>query len=446
VSGIGVMPLGIASRVMAAAVAVVLSAASFVAAAQPWSLRGGFAARAEYSDNYFFTSDNRQSALTGSLTPFVTAERHGETSDIAAIAAVGANKVWGVSPPTEYVSSRIGVDASLRDARSLWAGSASFVRTPSLQATLEGGTVLGLAYTNATAAKGAYTYQFTDNVSIRGDIGGYSNRYTSVADDGTFSNNRGAFVGGGMDYAYSDRTRVNISATYLRDSSDTSHSDSVTGAIGVAHQISPRWTVSVSAGGYSIDTTSTSQGAVAPHEGRATGGLFGGHMILDISERSQLTLRVVETVAPSGIGVLSRSDDANATLTHRFSDRLSGRLGASFRRTRFPQASSNSSDYDYYRAEVGVTYLFAERWLVEAGYRHDVARYAGNSGEPRSNVAFISIAYNWPGGSVTSWVGAPSDTGTAAGVGPLAAPDTQPGTARDRSRPGGSQFEQNAIP
>ncbi len=439
------MPQRIAFRAASIIGGCVLCAAPSIAPAQQWAVDGGVAARGEYTDNYFFTADNRQSAFTGSITPFVTAARRTETSDVAAIFAVGANKVWGVSPATDYVSGRAGVEASLRDVRSTWTGGLSFVRTPSLQTELGGAGVLGLAYTNSATAGGGYTYALTENVSLGATVAGYSNHYSSVGDTGTFSNSRGVSVGGSARYAHSERTLVTISTDYLHDSSGTARSDAVTATVGVAHQISPQLTLSVSAGGYWIDTAVSSLSAVVATHGHATGGLFGGHIAYDLSERSQFTLGVAETVAPSGVGVLSRSDNAGMTLTHRFSDRLTGRLGAAVGRTTFPQAASSSSDNDHYQAEIGVTYLLAERWTMEAGYRHATVRYSGNASEPRSNAAFVGIAYNWPGTSFTNWVGSASDTRAIVGAGPLALPE-QETTPRPGSSPDRPSFDQFPIP
>jgi hypothetical protein len=102
-------------------VAFVAAAATVVpslAAAQEWSVQSGATARTEYNDNYFFTPIDKQSAFTGTVTPFVTAARRTEATDVTALVAVGANKVWGVSPSTDYLSGRFGLDGSPREARS----------------------------------------------------------------------------------------------------------------------------------------------------------------------------------------------------------------------------------------------------------------------------------------------------------------------------------------
>ncbi len=133
-------------RLGVACVATAATAVASLASAQEWSVQSGATARIEYNDNYFFTSSatqssisgsstpvGTQSAFTGTITPFITAARRTETSDVTALIAIGANKVWGLSPTVDYLSGNFGLIGSLREARSTWTGNASFVRSASLQ-------------------------------------------------------------------------------------------------------------------------------------------------------------------------------------------------------------------------------------------------------------------------------------------------------------------------
>ncbi len=168
-------------RLVGMLVAGLAVAAPSLSSAQAWSLQGGVVARGEYSDNYFLTSDNPQSAFTTSVTPFVTAARRTETSDVAALLAVGGNWVSGLSPTTDYVSGRFGLDGSLREDRSTWTGDLAFVRSATLQAESQTtSAVLGLAYTNATSVNGTYTYALTERWSLGAAASAYSNRYEGV--------------------------------------------------------------------------------------------------------------------------------------------------------------------------------------------------------------------------------------------------------------------------
>ena len=153
-------------------------------------MQSGFAARGQYTDNYFFTANNQQSAFTASVSPFVTAARRTEASDVTALLAVGANKVWLWDPSetTNYLSGRLGLNGSLREERSTWTGNISFSRAPTLQNVLtQTGTNLALVYTNTAAVNGAYTYALTERWSLGATAGGYGNWYEGVEGGGGFA-------------------------------------------------------------------------------------------------------------------------------------------------------------------------------------------------------------------------------------------------------------------
>jgi long-subunit fatty acid transport protein len=474
----------LATRFASAIVVAATAAAPSVGAAQEWSVQSGATARAEYNDNYFFTAANQlppvdqlapvsqQSAFTGSITPFVTAARRTETSDVTALLAVGANKVWGLSSNVDYASGRFVLDGSLHEGSSTWVGDASFTRSASLQnAVGPTGTTLVLAYTNAALVSGTYSYALTERWSLGANVGAYDNRYASVENVGTLSDNHGYYGRGNVGYAFSDRTQLTFSAAYLHDASDITHSDSVTTTLGVVHQFSPQLTISASVGGFWSDTRATENGLVCPatpiecdtglvprvpvttsDKRRDNGPLYGGSISYAFSERTQLGASLSETLTPSGTGTLSRGDNASAALSHRFSERMTGRLGVSYARTTFPTALQGSSTDKYYQGQVGVSYQLAEHWTLEAGYQYARARYSQNSSEPKSNVVFVSVGYNWPGASFTGWVGTRPDTQGLPGAGPVPLPERSPGGARPQGAapyselPEGSPFDRFTIP
>jgi hypothetical protein len=437
-----------AKRLSVAVAAAAATAAAWPANAQDWSVQSGAAARIEYNDNYFFTSPGAQtmidglltpvatqSAFTGSITPFVTAARRTETSDVTALVAIGANKVWGISPTVDYVSGNFGLNGSLREARSTWTGNASFVRSASLQTeTGPTGTALVLAFTNAATVGGTYTYALTERWSLGATVGAYSNTYSGVASGTSLSNNHGYSAAGNAGYAYSDRTQLTFSAGYSNYVSDVTYSDAALATIGVVHQFTPQLTVSASAGGFWNNSNVVQNDLPATgRRQRDTGELYGGSVSYAFSERTQFGANLAENLAPSSSGTLNRTDSAGLSLTHQFSERLTGRLGASYSRTTVPVTISSSSTDNYYSGEVGVSYLLAERWKLDAGYRYTGARYGQisgqpDTGQPRSNVVFISIGYNWPGASFTDWVGQRPNVQGLPGAGALSLPERLPGS------------------
>jgi hypothetical protein len=102
--------------------------------------------------------------------------------------------------------------------------------------------------------------------------------------------------------------------------------------------------------------------------------------------------------------------------------------------------------------EIGGTYRFAERWTLDAGYRYTRAKYAQAPGEPKSNFVFVSIGYNWPGASLTDWVGAPAAIQGVPGAGPLSLPESGSGALRPSTIsvvPGSAErspFDQYSVP
>lgn len=452
-----------ATRLGVVVVATVATVVPSLVSAQDWSVQSGATARAEYNDNYFFTAANQtpgvnpQAAFTASISPFVTAARQTETSDVTALLAVGANKVWGPSPTTDYLSGRFALDGSLREARSAWSGNASFVRAPSLQNQVtETGTTLVLAYTNTAAINGAYTYALTERWSLGATVGTYGNRYESVntSASGTpsnnLSNNHGYSAGGNFGYAYSDSTQLTLAAVYLQDTSNVTRTDSATTTLGVVHQFSPQLTISASLGGYWADMEPT-QGDTPSARRHTNGELYGGNISYVFSERTQFVAYLAENLTPSSSGALSKNENAGASLTHQISERFNGRLGASYTRSIIP-TTTGSATTDNYVGEVGVSYQLAERWKVDAGYQYARARYSQNAFEPKSNVVFVSIGYNWPGASFTGWVGRRPDTQGLPGAGPVPLPErtrnpTRPPAAPPEvTAPEPSPFDQFSIP
>jgi hypothetical protein len=445
---VGILAIRFGVTFVAAAAMAVASHAT----AQEWLVEAGAAGRIEYTDNYFLTSTGTQSATTGSITPFVTAARRTETSDVTALVAVGANRVWGISPTVDYASGRFNLDGSVREASSALSGVASFVRSASLQyQSGQAGAPLALAFTNAASVTGAYTYALTERWLLGATAGAYSNRYDGVENGATFANNHGYYASGNVGYDYAEHTHFTFTAGYINYISDITHGDAATATFGVVHELSPRLTISASAGGFWSDTEPTQNGAGGTRV-RDRGGLYGGEIRYTLSEGMQFGANFAENLGPSASGTLNKNEIAGAYLTQQFSERLTGRLGANYARTISPSTISSSSTSNYYAGEIGFSYLLAERWKLDAGYQTTRSQTAQISGEPRSNVVFVSIAYNWPGASFTDWVGRHPVTQGLPGAGPVSFPDRSsgsmlpPGAPPDARPPASLPFDPYTIP
>lgn len=450
-------------------VVAVAAVAPSVAAAQAWLVQSGVAARGEFNDNYFLTSTDQQSAFTASVSPFVTAARRTETSDVSALLAVGLNRVWGPSPTTDYVSSRVGLNGALTDERSTWTGAISFVRAPVLQsAQTQTGVTLVRADTDAAAVGGTYTYALTERWSVGATAGWYWNSYKAVEGDSSLSDNRGYNAGGTLAYRFSERTQLTAAAVFSHYSSDITQSDAVTTTLGVVHEFSPQLTVSASVGGFWSNIEAEQTALVCPttpilcdtgvarrvlvtsgERRRDSGPLFGGGINYAYSERTRLFASLSQSIAPSSTGTVARSNNATAGLSHQFSERLTGRLGFGYSRTTFPTGTSGSFSNQTYLGEIGASYRLTEWWILDAGYRYTRADYADNPSQPTANVVFVSVAYNWPGTSFTDWVGTRAGADIQPGAGPISLPERRPaptGAKPPSTPPESSPFDAYPIP
>ena len=461
---------------LGAALIVAVAAMPSLAAAETWFVKTGFTARTEYNDNYFFAPNNQQSAFTTSVSPFVTAARRTETSDLTALLALGANRVWLWIPSetTNYWSGRLGLNGSLRDDRSTWTGNISMSRAPALQSTTSPtGVVLGLAYTNTAGANATYSFALTERWSLGASLGGFANRYETIQGSGSaLQNNNSYFAGGNVGYAYSERTQLTWSTVYSHYSSNITRTDSVTTTLGVVHRFSPQLTISASAGGFWSDIEATRTALVCPttpavcdtglvprvpitsgDQRRDNGHLLGGNISYAFSERAQLLVSLSENLAPSSTGTLTKTDSASVSLSYGFSEHLTGRLGLNYSRQVFPTGLSGFSTTNTYGGVIGLSYQIAEQWKLDAGYRYARAQYSQNPFEPQSNLIFVSIGYGWPGASFTDWVGGRVDLqGLPGGAGPVPLSDRPtatptPGATPERARPdSASDNESGAAP
>ena len=415
----------------APSVIAVATLAPALAVAQEWQLVYGGASRAEYTDNYYYVAPSStgassvgpESAFTLSLIPFVAAVRRTEVSEVKAIASIGANKAWGVSE--EYLSARVALEGLLREERSTWTGSISYDRTSELQDVISNQqVVLVRTYTDTVSLDGALTYRLTEQWVAGTGVSGEFNRYDSVQDVASVVDDVNVAAYGDLRYDFSDRTRALFSLNYTYYAGDLTRSDIVTARAGIAHRYSPQLAVSATAGWYWSDTRNRSGAPVSEDVfGGENGGLFGANVEYAFTEATQLTASASQGLTPSGVGTISKSDNVAVALTHRFSDSLRGHVGAEYARTTFSGSLNNDYSEKTVQAEVGLAWRIAERWTMDAGYRYERTRYSLESGEPRSNVVFLTLAYNWPGASLTGWIGRSTDSKGLAGASPLSPRD-----------------------
>lgn len=105
------------------------------------------------------------------------------------------------------------------------------------------------------------------------------------------------------------------------------------------------------------------------------------------------SLEATRNLSPTGDGVLVTRDEVRADYTHRWTERLSGRLGV----FAFKDESSTSrvqvADRDYARLELGVSYRLTPYWTVSGRYAYRYEKYDTVDDPADSNAVWVTLAW-----------------------------------------------------
>jgi hypothetical protein len=429
--------------------------------AQEWVVNSGFTTGVSYTDNYFLSTTNQQSGTTLTIAPFVSAARNTETSSVNAFLGVGANKVLGVTPRTEYLNGRLGLDGTLTGERSTYGAFFNAARQSTLQSQPlpSGGVGLARTYQDTLSTGATYSYALSERWTAGANATWNANNYEAVGPGvGSLPDNRGYTAGGSLTYLYSPRTQLTGSASYSHLQSDVSRSNYVTAALGVTHQFSERLTLFASVGHFWSHNEALTDATVCPTtpilcqlglatpivivsggSGNQNGPLYNGNLSWQLTERTSFVATLAEQLGPSATGVLTKTNAGGVSLFHQFSERLTGRVSASYLETRYPTVQGVSITNTYYYGTVGASYRLAERWTLDFGYTHARAEYSQTDGQPQSNTVFLTLGYGWPGttldggwfGTYPEFGGYPGSGGIFDSLPPQPIPGRAPGSTRN---------------
>jgi opacity protein-like surface antigen len=433
------------------------------AIAQEWVVNSGFTTGASYTDNYFLTTTGKQSGTTLTIAPFVNAARNTESSSVNAFLGVGANKVFGVTPSTEYLSGRLGLNGTLTEERSTYGAFFNASRNSTLQSQpLSSGVGLARTYQDALLTGATYSYALSERWTAGANASWYANNYQAVQPGlDSPTDNRGYTAGGSLTYLYSPRTQLTGSASYSHFQSDVSRSNYVTATVGVTHQFSERLTLFASVGHFWSHNEALTDATVCPTtpilcelglatpivivsggSGNVNGPLYNGNLNWQLTERTSFLATLAQQLGPTATGgatgVLTKTQTAGATLLHQFSERLTGRVGAGYIKTIYPPVQNVSISNTYYSGTAGVSYRLAERWTLDLGYTHSRTEYSQNDERPQSNTVFLTLGYGWPATTLEGgWFGTYPEFGGYPGSGGIF--DSLPPQPIPRGAPGSTR-------
>ena len=85
-------------------------------------------------------------------------------------------------------------------------------------------------------------------------------------------------------------------------------------------------------------------------------------------DRTQVNFDLERAIYPSGSGFISEINTARFWMERKFSQRLTGTVGARYERTKTVDEVSTVNDRTYVRLDLGIKWALTERWFLTAGY------------------------------------------------------------------------------
>lgn len=113
-------------------------------------------------------------------------------------------------------------------------------------------------------------------------------------------------------------------------------------------------------------------------------------------ERTVFNADFARSVSPSSAGFLQTSDVLGVNARHRFTERLTGVLGGTYRiNSSLGEESARQQDRNYYSLYSRLSYRLSEEWSLAGGYRYATQSFTGAVGDdPESNQVLFTLAYN----------------------------------------------------
>jgi hypothetical protein len=112
------------------------------------------------------------------------------------------------------------------------------------------------------------------------------------------------------------------------------------------------------------------------------------------ADRARLNFSMARAISPNGSGFVSEVSEARVWLDQRFSERVTGTIGARVQRTKTLDSATKLNDRDYVRLDIGLRWALTERLFLTAGYNITDQEYADDLvGASQSNALYLGINY-----------------------------------------------------
>ena len=393
--------------------ALALGSVPQAARAEQWLIENSLATRYESNDNAALVQSSPGTMNTLSLSSALAASRKTESSATRLDVLASSVRQWGPGEQ-DRVDGRLGLEQTWADPLNSFRFGAQYLQDFN-SAVDSADVAVARGRRRTKTLSGAWSRSLTERVSVELettlDRTAYGLPPPQAVD---FRNDE---LSTGLSYRWAELTTVSLNASHAkyRTEADTNRSTTDQVSLGFSHTWSERNSLSLSLGSYRtrtvglrsrlvcpLDPSFCDAGFVQPVLGFERAYTSGRGLQFNLSqrhqldERTELSFSASRQQAPSGAGVVVRSDTLRASASHSFSDLL--KASASYSQSRSTYESLEGSDVRPAQQNFSLSFSrqLAPDLSVQAGYQFSRADGVAPGQGARANSVSVSLQYDWP--------------------------------------------------
>lgn len=367
--------------------------------AAEWSIVPSLSTKAHYNDNLLLTPLPHDPTYGYWISPAAEFASKTERLEVSGKAALDFVNYYG-GETREFTNVLLPIQMRYKTEKDEWGFAGGFNRDNTLMGELQTtGLVLQFTQRNMWNANPTWTRILTENVSFQGAA-----QFTDTSyEDGLRLSLVNYQVWGGSGsivYQYSERDKLQLSATYTNFHTTNAPSELRVSMPGALATISHEFAENLEASIYGGPRFLSSSSLIA--DTKLTGGdvvWIYGTSLSKRFEKAVLQASVGREITPSGFGLLLKTDRARLTVSYNFSETLAGSFDISGYQIAgvSPLAKGGTlSENRLLYCTPQINWKFSEWWKMELAYSLRV-RDSDSISEPiYSNGLTLMLTYYPP--------------------------------------------------
>jgi hypothetical protein len=368
----------------------------------------------ETNDNYGLSATRGDAVNTLSVSGAFGAARLTETAATRIDAGLSALKLSGGSAQDHRFEGRLNLGQTLSAPQDSFTFGVNAAQDETFNVARNSSDIaLGRGRRRSAGGTAAWSHAFSERLSASVQTGMSRTGYGQLADASSYQN---ASLSNGLQYRLSetDSVNVNVGGSRYRTLDEHNRSSTTDFNLGWSHAISERSNASLSIGGYRTSTTAL-QPALAcplqfslcaaglvpfivvqrPGQSSRRGLQFSTSARQRFDELTDIGFSASRQQAPSGAGLVVRSDSASITLSRA----LTPELGVSLTYLEARTVFEGVSDAPRPRSQTFnalLTQALSSQLSTRAGYQWSRSSEARSGSSAKANIFNATLKYEWP--------------------------------------------------